>query len=91
MSVCTHLAGRSRLCVEYDFKKIRGLLFSSPLILRDFNALTEDFRKRKTTKDVPLYDPEYGHGSFKPVKAAYIQTDIDRNTLKPKYKLKWRS
>ena len=63
----------------------------NPLILRDFNALTEDYRKRKTTKDVPLYNIEYGQGDFKGVKAAYIKTDIDRNTLKPKYKLKWRS
>ena len=58
-----------------------------PLIIRDFNSLTKNYRSNM--RDIPIYDEEYDSISGKIVKCPYIETRI--NTYgKEVYTLKWK-
>ena len=57
-----------------------------PLILRDFNALTKNYRTNVATEDSPLYKDRELNGEI--VKSAYITTD--KVNGRKVNKLKWR-
>ena len=57
-----------------------------PLILRDFNALTENYRQNIATDDSPIYKNHEMNGEV--AKSAYITTaTLNKRKV---YKLKWR-
>ena len=58
-----------------------------PLIIRDFNALTKNYRSSSTKANSPIYKNKEINGEI--VKSAYITQDtIDKRKI---YKLKWRA
>ncbi len=62
----------------------------NPLILRDFNILTENFRLQNTSKNLEVFDVAAGMISGTPAKSAFIKNTRESISNRARYQLIWR-